>query len=194
MDINDIALEILDGIGGKQNVSSLSYCATRLRFVLNDDSKVDDDKVRQTESVKNLFHTRGQHQLVIGNENVKALYDALMVLIKSDSTYLSKNGQIAAAILEALGGAANLASLAYCATRLRLELHDYDKIDVDKIAQMQEISASFKTRGQYQLVLGNEQVKGVYEEMAARVKEPVSGEKRQYSRLKQTAKSLLGKG
>ncbi len=194
MNINDIALEIVDGIGGKQNVSSLSYCATRLRFVVNDDSKVDDDKVRQTESVKNLFHTRGQHQLVIGNENVKALYDALMTQIKSDSTYLSKNGQIAAAILEALGGSANLASLAYCATRLRLELHDNDKVASDKIDQIAEVNASFLTRGQYQLVLGNELVKSVYDQLATQVKQPVSGEMRQYSRIKQAAKGLFGKG
>ena len=193
MDINDVAVEILDGIGGKQNVSSLSYCATRLRFVVNDDNKVDEEKVRQSESVKNLFHTRGQHQVVIGNENVKALYDALMAEIKSDSIHLSKNGQIAAAILEALGGVGNLASLAYCATRLRLELHDNNKVASDKLERIAEVNASFFTRGQYQLVLGNELVKSVYEQMVAQVKQPVLSEKRQYSLLKQAAKGLFSK-
>lgn len=193
MDINDIAVEILDGIGGKQNVSSLSYCATRLRFVVNDDNKVDEEKVRQTESVKNLFHTRGQHQVVIGNENVKDLYDALMAQIKSESIYLSKNGQIAAAILEALGGAGNLASLAYCATRLRLELHDNEKVEKDKLEQIAEVNACFFTRGQYQLVLGNDLVKNVYEQMVLQVKQPVLSETRQYSRIKEVAKSLFAK-
>jgi phosphotransferase system IIB component len=193
MDINDIAVEILDGIGGKQNVSSLTYCATRLRFVVNNDNKVDDDKVRQTESVKNLFHTRGQHQVVIGNENIKALYDALMARIKSDCIYLSKNGQIAAAIIEALGGAANLASLAYCATRLRLELHDNDKVASDKLDQINEVNASFLTRGQYQLVLGNKLVKSVYDQLITQVKQPVLSEKRQYSRIKEAAKGVFGK-
>ena len=51
-----------------------------------------------------------------------------------------------------------------------------------------------RTAGQYQIVLGNELVKGVYEQMALLVKQPVSGEKRDYSRLKQVAKTLLGKG
>lgn len=193
MDINDIAVEILDGVGGKQNINSLSYCATRLRLVINDDNKVNEEKVRQTESVKNLFHTRGQHQIVIGNENVKALYDALMAQIKSDSAALSKTGQIAVAILDALGGAHNLASLAYCATRLRLELYDNDKVESDKIAQIAEVNASFLTRGQYQLVLGNELVKSVYDQMVIQVKQPVLSEKREYSRLKQAAKSLFGK-
>jgi len=194
MDINVIAMSILNGIGGKDNVTSLTYCATRLRFVLNDENKVDEAQVRQIESVKNIFQTRGQCQIVIGNETVKELYDALTALLKSDAAYLTKNAAVASAILEALGGAGNLASLAYCATRLRLELHDNNKIAADKVAKIAEVSASFMTRGQYQLVLGNEQVKGVYEEMAAQVKEPVSGEMRQYSRLKQAAKSLLGKG
>ena len=193
MDVNAIAMDILDGIGGKHNVTSLSYCATRLRFVVNDDSKVDEDKVRQTESVKNIFQTRGQCQIVIGNEAVKALYDALITLIKSDTAYLTKNAVVASAIIEALGGAGNLASLAYCATRLRLELHDNDTIDGDKVGQIAEVNASFLTRGQYQLVLGNERVKGVYEEMIVQVKQPVSGEMRQYSRIKQAAKDLFGK-
>lgn len=193
MDINAIAMNILNGIGGKGNVTSLTYCATRLRFVLNDDNKVDEEQVRQTESVKNIFQTRGQCQIVIGNETVKELYDALIALLKSDSVYLSKDGLVAVAILKAIGGAGNLISLAYCATRLRLELHDYDKIDADKIAKIAEVSASFLTRGQYQLVVGNERVKGIYEEMAVQIKQPISGKILQYSRLKRTAKSLLGK-
>ena len=48
-----------------ENVESLTYCATRLRFVLKDYDKVDDAAVCQPEEVKDTFHTRGQYQIII---------------------------------------------------------------------------------------------------------------------------------
>jgi len=194
MDANTIAVNILDGIGGKENVESLTYCATRLRFVLKDYDKVDDAIVRQDEEVKDTFHTRGQYQIIIGPEVVKLVYDVLVALQASDSPYASKNKTMALSLLEGIGGQENLVSLAYCATRLRLELNDFDKIDDAKVGRIDGVKGTFITAGQYQIVLGNELVKGVYEQMALLVKQPVSGEKRDYSRLKQVAKTLLGKG
>lgn len=194
MDAKAMAENILEGVGGKDNVESLSYCATRLRFVLKDYDKVDDVTVRKAEEVKDTFHTRGQYQIIIGPDVVKRVYDVLVAMMASDSAYASKNKAMAMSLLEGVGGQENLVSLAYCATRLRLELNDFDKIDDAKVNRIDGIKGTFVTAGQYQIVLGNELVKAVYEQMAALVKQPVSGEKRQYSRLKQVAKALLGKG
>lgn len=193
MDREAIAMGILDGIGGKHNVTSLSYCATRLRFILNDYNQVDDIKVHQIEEVKNSFNTSGQYQIVIGNENVKAVHDILIALVADDSSYHSANGALAISILNALGGSSNIISLAYCATRLRFELNNYDKLDDAKVLQIEAVSASFITRGQYQIVLRHDLVKGIYEETAARIKQPVSVEIRQYSGLKRVANHLWGK-
>jgi|GEM_PF-3449028 len=194
MDRQAIAISILDGIGGKNNVTSLSYCATRLRFILNDYNLVNDTKVHQIEEVKNSFNTGGQYQIVIGNENVKAVHDILISLVADDSPYLSANGATAICILKALGGSSNIRSLAYCATRLRFELNNYDELDDTNVLQIEAVSASFITRGQYQIVLQHDLVKGIYEEIDARIKQPISVEMSQYNRIKQVAKSLLGKG
>ena len=70
MDAMAIAVAILDGIGGKDNVENLTYCATRLRFELKDYNKVDDARVRQVQEVRDTFHTRGQYQMVIGTGTV----------------------------------------------------------------------------------------------------------------------------
>ncbi|PKH04260.1 hypothetical protein CXF72_01975 [Psychromonas sp. MB-3u-54] len=193
MDRQAAAMDILDGIGSKHNVTSLSYCATRLRFILNDYNLVNDTKVRQIESVKNSFNTGGQYQIVIGNENVKAVHDILIALVADDSSYHSANATLAISILSALGGSSNIISLAYCATRLRFELNNYDKLDDATVLQIKAVNASFITRGQYQIVLEHDRVKGIYEEMAARIKQPISVEIRQYSRLKRVAHHLWGK-
>jgi len=194
MDAIAIAVEILDGIGGKDNVDSLTYCATRLRFVLKDYDKVDDAKVCEAEEVKDTFHTRGQYQVVIGTGTVKDVYDQLVVLMATGSSYYTKDKAMAMTILEGIGGQDNLVSLAYCATRLRLELNDYDQVDDARVRQVEAVRETFHTRGQYQIVVGNEQVKRLYDEMAALVKQPVSGEKREYGPLTRVAKTLLGKG
>jgi len=62
------------------------------------------------------------------------------------------------------------------------------------VRQVEAVRDTFHTRGQYQIVIGHEMVKRLYDEMAALVKQPVSGEKREYGPLKRVAKSLQGKG
>lgn len=64
---NDAKL-LLEAIGGKENISAVSHCATRLRFVLNDTQKADIKKVEAIKSVKGTFTQAGQFQIIIGNE------------------------------------------------------------------------------------------------------------------------------
>ena len=58
---------LLKAIGGKDNISALSHCATRLRFVLIDDSKIDNNQIDSITSVKGKFKVAGQFQIIIGN-------------------------------------------------------------------------------------------------------------------------------
>ncbi|WDV45358.1 PTS system trehalose-specific EIIBC component [Clostridiaceae bacterium M8S5] len=62
------AQQLLEHIGGKENISAVSHCATRLRFVLNDNKKADVEKIKSIKSVKGTFVQAGQFQVIIGNE------------------------------------------------------------------------------------------------------------------------------
>ena len=62
------AAGVLAGVGGEENVSSLVHCATRLRFVLKDESKADTAAVKATPGVVTVAQAGGQYQVVIGND------------------------------------------------------------------------------------------------------------------------------
>lgn len=62
------AAGVLAGVGGEDNVSSLVHCATRLRFVLKDESKADGAAVKATPGVITVAQAGGQYQVVIGND------------------------------------------------------------------------------------------------------------------------------
>ena len=85
MDNHKIALQILDGVGGKENVSGLTHCFTRLRFVLKDESKASTDKVSSIEGVIQVVEGSGQFQVVLGNK-VEAIYDEIMPLLGTTET------------------------------------------------------------------------------------------------------------
>ena len=68
MDYKKTASEIVELIGGKENIASLTHCITRVRFKLKDDAKADADKVKAVDGVINVLRQCGQFQVVIGNE------------------------------------------------------------------------------------------------------------------------------
>ncbi|MGY4674786.1 PTS trehalose transporter subunit IIBC [Ursidibacter arcticus] len=60
--------KLIELLGGKENIATLTHCITRLRFVLNDESKVDGKAIEELPMVKANFSTGGQYQVVIGQE------------------------------------------------------------------------------------------------------------------------------
>lgn len=68
MDYKALGYEILKLVGGKENVSRLTHCATRLRFEFYDKSKVNVKKIEGTSGVISVVDKGGQFQIVIGNE------------------------------------------------------------------------------------------------------------------------------
>ena len=60
--------DLLAAIGGKKNISAVTHCATRMRFVLNDPKKADEAKIEEIPSVKGMFTNAGQFQVIIGND------------------------------------------------------------------------------------------------------------------------------
>lgn len=68
------AREILNCIGGGENVISSAHCATRLRLVLKDESKINIDALEQIELVKGNFNNGGQFQIILGTGIVDKVY------------------------------------------------------------------------------------------------------------------------
>ncbi|NQP59228.1 PTS system trehalose-specific EIIBC component [Streptococcus suis] len=62
------AQELLKAIGGKENVTAVTHCATRMRFVLADESKADVKTIEIIPIVKGTFTNAGQFQVIIGND------------------------------------------------------------------------------------------------------------------------------
>lgn len=62
-----LAKEIIKNIGGKENISSLTHCVTRLRFHLKDESKANDEVIKKMDGVVTVLKSAGQYQVVIGN-------------------------------------------------------------------------------------------------------------------------------
>lgn len=62
------AKTLFEAIGGEANIHSVTHCATRMRFVLNDDDAADRDTIDDIPSVKGMFTNAGQFQVIIGND------------------------------------------------------------------------------------------------------------------------------
>lgn len=62
------AKDLLEYVGGKENINAVSHCVTRMRFVLVDSKKADIDKIESLPSAKGTFTQSGQFQVIIGNE------------------------------------------------------------------------------------------------------------------------------
>ncbi|MDQ1075357.1 MULTISPECIES: beta-glucoside-specific PTS transporter subunit IIABC [Microbacterium] len=76
MDYSKTAAGVLRGVGGEANVRSLVHCATRLRFVLNDESKADTAAIAALPGVVTVAQAGGQYQVVIGTD-VPDVYAAI---------------------------------------------------------------------------------------------------------------------
>lgn len=72
---------ILAAVGGAENISGMTHCATRLRLNLKDDSKCDDAAVKLVDGVVNTVNSAGQYQVLIGTE-VPKLYEKFEPLVK----------------------------------------------------------------------------------------------------------------
>lgn len=62
------ATKLLELVGGKENISAVTHCVTRMRFVLVDPSKADVPAIEALPSAKGSFTQAGQFQVIIGNE------------------------------------------------------------------------------------------------------------------------------
>lgn len=75
MDYKKSAAEILSAIGGSDNIVSAAHCATRLRLVIADNTKVKKNVLENVDGVKGVFESSGQLQIIIGTGTVNKVYD-----------------------------------------------------------------------------------------------------------------------
>lgn len=81
-----IAAQIIDAVGGQENISSVSHCATRLRIMVKDKEKIDQEKVENTDKVKGAFYNSGQYQIILGTGTVNKIYEEVVLLGTPEST------------------------------------------------------------------------------------------------------------
>lgn len=74
MNFDKIAKQTIEKLGGKENITTLAHCATRLRLTLADESKVDKEGIENIEGVKGQFSTSGQYQVIFGSGTVNKVH------------------------------------------------------------------------------------------------------------------------
>lgn len=151
MDYKKMAQEILDEVGGPENIKNMTHCATRLRLTLKDTSKVNDESVKAIDGVVNVVNKAGQYQLLIGTE-VPKLYDEFEALAKGDGSNLisetsdnsgsiisnifSAISAIFAPLLPALAGSGILRGLLILAVQIGLISEDSGTYSILFVASM----------------------------------------------------------
>ncbi len=89
MNYENLAKQILKNVGGQENVSNLTHCATRLRFNLKDVSKANTEEIKQTKGVMGVVDKGGQYQVIIGND-VNHVYKEIMKIANIEGNSESK--------------------------------------------------------------------------------------------------------
>lgn len=110
MDYKGIAQQILEGLGGPENIASYAHCATRLRLVLQDESKVDKKAIERIPEVAGSFSAGGQFQIILGPGTVNKVHDELAGLAHVDEASMEDVKKAAAAHMNPVQRAVKLLS------------------------------------------------------------------------------------
>ena len=84
MKYEKLAQEIVEKVGGEENINSLTHCITRLRFKLKDEHKADTEFLKNHDEIVTVMQSSGQYQVVIGN-HVPDVYEAITKVTHLDS-------------------------------------------------------------------------------------------------------------
>ena len=87
---------IIQNVGGKDNISAITHCVTRLRFTLKDESKAQTDILKSTDGVVTVLQSGGQYQVVIGN-HVPDVYASVVSVGHLESLAAKPDGDEGAA-------------------------------------------------------------------------------------------------
>lgn len=84
MDYKKVAQQVLECVGGRENLVSAAHCATRLRMVIADNGKCSKEKLEQIDGVKGVFEASGQLQVILGTGVVNKVFEAFAPLAGID--------------------------------------------------------------------------------------------------------------
>ena len=85
MSNEEMSKEILDGLGGKENITFATHCATRLRVTINDEQQVNERKIESVKGVLGLVKNENEYQVIIGT-TVNSVYAAFNRLLDRTET------------------------------------------------------------------------------------------------------------
>lgn len=90
MNYKKSAENILQALGGEDNVEAMTHCATRLRLVLKDEGLVDEKALGDMDVVKGTFSTGGQYQVIIGSGTVNKVFSELEKITGKEASSVSE--------------------------------------------------------------------------------------------------------
>ncbi|RRD37825.1 PTS beta-glucoside transporter subunit IIABC [Leptotrichia sp. OH3620_COT-345] len=93
MKYRKLAEEIISGIGGKENINSLTHCVTRLRFKLKNEDIAQTEKLKKTDGIVTVVKSGGQYQVVIGN-HVPDVYKEVVEIAGISNFDISDGGDV----------------------------------------------------------------------------------------------------
>lgn len=100
-----LAEDIVQYVGGKENINSLTHCITRLRFKLKDENKASDERLKAMDGVVTVMKSGGQYQVVIGNHVPDVYADVLKVAsLTEESDETSSEGNVFNRLIDILSG------------------------------------------------------------------------------------------
>ena len=113
-DVKSLAREVVELVGGTENIISMTHCMTRLRFILNDKNQADTEKIKSLKGVKGAVFSTGQYQIILG-ENLLPVYNAIMAEyhFKEEASELGKSKEpmtprrIGSAVIEFIAASVN---------------------------------------------------------------------------------------
>lgn len=85
-----VAKEILEHIGGKENIKSIEHCATRLRLILKDKEKINEKAIEAIDGVKGQFFAAAQYQIILGTGFVNKVYN---IIVNENSDLITGNNK-----------------------------------------------------------------------------------------------------
>ena len=118
------AMNLIPMLGGKENIVKVNNCATRLRLNLKDANKVNAEEIKKYYPAVQKISDKEVH-IVVGT-SVSELAEDLEKLLGSQTLKTSL-------LLPLVGGIDNITKVTNCATRLRLEIKDINKVNIEEI-------------------------------------------------------------
>lgn len=81
-----IAKDLIEAIGGSENIDTVAHCATRLRIMVKDKEKINQEQVEDLDKVKGAFYNSGQYQVIFGTGTVNRIHEQVVKLGVSESS------------------------------------------------------------------------------------------------------------